>query len=84
MSTEEEDADLFPSTGGDDFDDSTDGSDASSESDQKALCEIESRKHAALRLAYKKQRSTKVTKATNQTKSTKSKNKKKKNSLVNP
>ena len=40
MSAEEEDADLFPSTGGDDFDDSADGSDSSSKSDQEMLHEI--------------------------------------------
>jgi hypothetical protein len=80
MSAEEDNADLFPSTGGDAFDDSADGSDMSSESDQETLREIEARKRAASRPAPKKQSSTKVTKATNQTKSNKSKTKKKKNS----
>ena len=81
MSAEEEDADLFPSTGRDDFEDSADGSNSSSKLDQEMLHEIEG---AASRLASKKQISTKVTKATNQTKSTKSKNKKKKNSSGEP
>ena len=80
MSAEEDDADLFPSTGGDDFDDSADGSDTSSKSDQETLREIEARKCAASRSASKKQSSTKVTKAMNQTKSNKLKTKKKKNS----
>ena len=80
MSAEEGDADLFPSTGGDAFDDSADGSDASSESDQETLREIEARKRALSRPVSKKQSSTKVMKATNQTKSNKSKTKKKKNS----
>ncbi len=84
MSAEEDDADLFPSTGGDAFDDSADGSDASSESDQETLREIEARKRALSRPVSKKRSSTKVTKATNQTKSTKSKNKKKKNSSGEP
>ena len=84
MSGEEEDASLFPSTGGDDFDDSADGSDASSKMDQETLHEIEVRKHAASRPVSKKQSSAKVTKAMNQTENTKLKNKKKKTLLVNP
>ena len=80
MSAEEEDADLIPSTGRDDFDDSADGSNSSSKSDQETLHEIKARKHAALRPASKKQSSTKAMKAKNQTKRTTLKNKKKKNS----
>ena len=67
MSAEVEDADFFPSTGGDYFGDSADGSNMSSKSDQEVLREIKARKLAASRPASKKQSNTKVTKAMNQT-----------------